>query len=65
VPSPAETRCWWSLPDRVSVARLRLPPGGHEVVIDYLDAAGRVVLSETEVVEMTDGGWVFLNRRTF
>jgi hypothetical protein len=65
VARPAETRCWWSLPDRLSVARLRLPPGGHEVVIDYLDAAGRVVLSETEVVEMTDGGWVFLNRRTF
>ena len=61
----ADTRCWLTLPDRLAVARLRLPPGRHEVEIGYLDASGRQVYSETETVEITDGGWVFINRRSF
>ncbi|MEX1312482.1 MAG: hypothetical protein AB1Z65_18830, partial [Candidatus Sulfomarinibacteraceae bacterium] len=61
----ADTRCWLTLPDRLAVARLRLPPGTHEIRVDYLDAAGREVHSETETVEITDGGWVFINRRSF
>jgi hypothetical protein len=61
----ADTRCWLTLPDRLSVARLRLPPGRHELRVDYLDPAGRVVHSETETVEIADGDWIFLNRRPF
>lgn len=61
----ADTRCWLTLPDRLAVARLRLPPGRHELRVDYLDAGGRVVLSEVEVVEVGAGGWLFLNRRPF
>ncbi|HSL17085.1 MAG TPA: hypothetical protein VLB51_04190 [Methylomirabilota bacterium] len=61
----ADTRCWLTLPDRLSVARLPLPPGRHELRIDYLDRAGNTVHAETETVDVTDGGWVFLNRRTF
>jgi hypothetical protein len=61
----ADTRCWLTLPDRLAVARLRLPPGRHEVRVDYLDDGGRVVHSETEVIEVAEGGWVFVNRRSF
>jgi len=61
----ADTRCWLTLPNRLAMARLRLPVGVHEIRIDYLDAAGRVVVSETETIDVTDNGWVFLNRRSF
>jgi hypothetical protein len=61
----ADTRCWLTLPDRLSVARLRLPPGRHELRVDYLDPTGRVVHSETETIDIADGEWVFLNRRPF
>ena len=29
------------------------------------DAAGREVHSETDTVEVADGGWIFINRRSF
>ena len=35
------------------------------VEVEYLDAEGGLVLSQTEEVEVTDGGWIFLNRRLF
>lgn len=61
----ADTRCWLTLPNRMAVARLHLPAGSHELKVEYLDDAGRVVHSETETVEVADRGWVFLNRRAF
>lgn len=61
----ADTRCWLTLPNQLAVARLRLPPGHHEVRVEYLDPNGTVVLTESETVEVVDGGWVFLNRRSF
>lgn len=61
----ADTRSWLTLPDRLSVARLRLPAGRHELRVEYLDPAGRVLHHETETVEVADGDWVFLNRRPF
>ncbi|MGI9180335.1 MAG: hypothetical protein ACR2H9_07545 [Longimicrobiaceae bacterium] len=39
----ADTRSWSLLPDQISMARLRLPPGEHEVRIDVLGAGGMVV----------------------
>ncbi len=61
----ADTRCWLTLPDRLSVARLRLPPGRHDLLVEYLDHSGQVLTSEVETVEIADGSWVFLNRRPF
>jgi len=61
----ADTRCWLTLPDRLSIARLQLPPGRHQLRIDYLDPTGRTVHSETETVEIAEGSWVFINRRSF
>ncbi|HEX8361776.1 MAG TPA: hypothetical protein VF613_16785 [Longimicrobium sp.] len=39
----ADTRSWSLLPDRISVARLTLPPGEHQVSIQVLAADGSVV----------------------
>jgi tetratricopeptide (TPR) repeat protein len=61
----ADTRCWLTLPDRLSLARLHLPAGRHELRVDYLNASGQVIHSETEWVQIADGGWIFLNRRPF
>jgi len=61
----ADTRCWLTLPDRLAVARLRLPPGRHELRFEYFDSAGSVVSSETETVEVADGSFTFLSRRSF
>lgn len=61
----ADTRCWLTLPDRLSVARFRLPPGRHELRLEYLDSAGSIVSSETETIEVVDGGFTFLSRRSF
>lgn len=61
----ADTRCWLTLPDRLAVARLRLPVGRHELRVEYLDPSGQVLLTETETVEVADGDWIFLNRRPF
>jgi len=61
----ADTRCWGTLPDRLSMARLVLPAGDHEVTIDYLDRSGAVVTSETASLRVEAGDLVFLNRRPF
>jgi hypothetical protein len=61
----ADTRCWLTLPDRLSVARLRLPAGRHDLRIDYLDQRALVVSSEMVTVDVPAGGFVFLNRRSF
>ena len=61
----ADTRCWGTLPDRLSMARLQLPAGDHEVTIDYLDHSGVAVTSETVPVRIEAGGLAFLNRRPF
>jgi len=61
----ADTRCWLTLPDRISVARVRLPAGRHQLHLEYLDPAGATVSSEAVEVEVTDGGWTFLSRRSF
>ena len=61
----ADTRCWLTLPDRLAIARLRLPLGRHELRMEYLDSAGSVVSSETETIEVVDRGFTFLSRRSF
>lgn len=36
----ADTRSWGTLPAQFRVARLRLPPGKHDIVVRYLNSAG-------------------------
>lgn len=41
----ADTRAWSSLPSQIRMARVKLPPGKHEVRVDFKNAAGAVVAS--------------------
>jgi hypothetical protein len=36
----ADTRCWHLLPGTVSMARLRLPPGTHELTVELDHGTG-------------------------
>jgi hypothetical protein len=39
----ADTRSWSTLPSQIRLARLRLPPGRHDVKIEFLDQSGAVL----------------------
>lgn len=43
----ADTRSWLTLPDRVHVATLALPPGRHAVTVELLGFGGQVVATHT------------------
>jgi hypothetical protein len=39
----ADTRAWDNLPRYLSFASLNLPPGEHQVTVEFKDAAGQIV----------------------
>lgn len=45
----ADTRTWDNLPQYLSFAALRLPPGEHEAVLTFQDAQGETVASRTQI----------------
>lgn len=57
-----DTRSWTTLPDRVYVARSRLPAGAHTVVVEAAGPGGR----ETRTFDVTvpEGGFVVLDVTT-
>lgn len=62
----ADTRSWSLLPDRISVARLSLPPGEHEVRIEVLGEGGEVLETlDYGKVSLSPGGTLILNRRVW
>lgn len=56
----ADKRSWRTLPDRILMARLRLPPGEHTLTVRYLDAQGNSV--ETREIKNVS---VSANRKSF
>lgn len=62
----ADTRSWSLLPERISLSRLRLPPGRHRLALETLAEDGSVLhthdLGEVEVVA---GGLTALSRRVW
>jgi len=46
----ADTRQWDNLPQRLSFAALRLPPGQHAARIEFLDRDGTVLAQRTQTV---------------
>ena len=46
----ADTRQWNNLPQRLSFAALRLPPGNHSGRLEFLDREGRVLAARTRTV---------------
>lgn len=61
----ADTRAWGTLPAQFRVARLRLPPGTHEVVVKYMGASGAELSSRTfKDVVIRKGRRTYLHDRT-
>ncbi|MBI3887036.1 MAG: hypothetical protein HY302_15105, partial [Opitutae bacterium] len=46
----ADTRTWDNLPQTLSFAALRLPPGDHAATVEFLDAAGEPLPAHTQEV---------------
>jgi hypothetical protein len=60
----ADTRSWATLPDRIHVGRLRVPPGTYDVELRHVGAFGGIV--ETQVmrgVTVTERGTRFVSAR--
>ncbi|MDE2510762.1 MAG: hypothetical protein KGL74_06545 [Elusimicrobia bacterium] len=60
----ADTRSWATLPAQFRMARLALPAGAHDVVVNYRDAAGAVILTRTFHVTIRKGERAYLQDRT-
>ncbi|MBI2384903.1 MAG: hypothetical protein HYV14_02700 [Elusimicrobia bacterium] len=61
----ADTRAWATLPAQFRVARLRLPPGTHDVVVDYLGPTGAKLSTQTfKDVVIRKGRRTYLHDRT-
>lgn len=52
----ADTRTWDNLPNLLGFASMRLPPGQHRLVIEFLDPQGRVTLTRDASFEIRPGG---------
>lgn len=66
VTEKADTRSWSTLPGRILVARLDLPPGRHDLQVELLDKRDHVRGVRTIAgVEVRPGGWTFVSRRLF
>lgn len=62
----ADTRSWSLLPDRVSIARFRLPAGRHRVRIETLGPEGELLRSlDLGEVEVVEGGLVAISERVW
>ena len=62
----ADTRSWLSLPGAIGMARLEVPAGTNDLVLEFLDGRGQPL--ETRIfpqIEVAAGQTVFLNARSF
>lgn len=61
----ADTRCWATLPAQFRIARLRLPPGKHDVIVTYLGPTGSTLSNQTfKEVVILKGRRTYLHDRT-
>ena len=50
----ADTRAWDNLPRYLSFAALQLPAGSHQILVEFRDAGGRVLVSKQVSFTVTD-----------
>jgi hypothetical protein len=60
----ADVRSWQTLPSRLALARLRLPPGERRLTLRYLDESGAEVLRRRRTVVVRPGRRVWLVDKT-
>lgn len=56
----ADTRTWRTLPDRMHLARMRIPPGQTTVRLEIRDGTGRVLASQDRDLSLRPGGTAVL-----
>ena len=62
----ADTRSWQTLPNQISLVRMSLPAGTHDLALSFFDDDGRHLRTETlSSVKIEANGKTFLNYRTF
>jgi hypothetical protein len=49
----ADTRSWDNLPQFLSFAALRMPPGQHTIEVEFLDKGGRPIPKLLKVIHFT------------
>ncbi|MFW5808252.1 MAG: COG3014 family protein [Spirochaetota bacterium] len=59
-----DLRCWHTLPANLQIARLPLPAGTYEVLIDHVDKNGSVYRTEKESFTIKKGERTVMNYRT-
>jgi tetratricopeptide (TPR) repeat protein len=52
----ADIRSWNNLPQYLSFTALQLAPGEQKIAVDYVDAAGRPLLTKTLTVQVQESG---------
>jgi hypothetical protein len=61
----ADTRAWFTLPAQIRVARLRLPPGTHDVTVTYTGSSGASLSTRLlKNVVIVQGRRTYLHDRT-
>ncbi|OGR99318.1 MAG: hypothetical protein A2V88_03830 [Elusimicrobia bacterium RBG_16_66_12] len=61
----ADTRAWATLPSQFRMARMRLPPGTHDVTVSYTSPTGSLIATRTfKAVSVKKGGRTYLHDRT-
>ena len=60
----ADVRSWQTLPSRLLLARLRLPPGERRLTLRYLDASGAEILRRERTVVVRPGRRVWVVDKT-
>lgn len=58
----ADTRSWFTLPARVHLARLAVPPGDHVVRIELVDTDGRTLQASELRVSLREGEKAYVSR---
>jgi hypothetical protein len=61
----ADTRSWSLLPDRVSMLRLRLPPGMHRLRIEVVGEDGGYSVRDLGEVRIDEGGFAVVRERVW
>ncbi len=62
----ADTRSWLTLPSRILLLRMDLPPGDYDVDLEFRDSDGTIIAGQTLTgVHIEAGRWEVYNRRIF
>ncbi|MCU0847601.1 MAG: hypothetical protein MUD12_06905 [Spirochaetes bacterium] len=59
-----DLRCWHTLPANLQMSRVFLPPGKHDIRLDFVGGGNNTVNTKSVTVEIKKGEKIFINERT-